>query len=70
MTDLDDPQAVAAELRRRGLPVYRAGEVMGSDDRLRELFGLARLRGWTPDRSPRAKHINRGRLLSELKAQA
>lgn len=66
MTDLDDPQAVASELRRRNLPVFRNGETIGSDERLRELFTLARVGGWTPDRAPKARFINRGRLIAAL----
>jgi hypothetical protein len=62
-TDLDDPQVVAAELRRRGLPVHRATDEIRTDDRLRELFRLARLGGWRPGSPPKARYINRGRLL-------
>ncbi len=64
MTDLNDPQAVAAELRRLGLPVYRSGEVMGTDERLREMFASARRGGWTVGLPLKPRHINRGRLLT------
>ncbi len=66
MTDLDNPQAVAAELRRLGLPVYRADEVMGSDERLREMFASARRGGWTRDMPLKPRYINRGRLMDAL----
>lgn len=69
MVNLDDPQTVAAELRRRGLPVHRAGDVIGTDERLHELFGLARLGGWMPDRPPKPRWINRGRLIAAMEEQ-
>lgn len=69
MVDLDDPQQVAAELRRRGIPVHRNGELLGSDERLREVFTSARIGGWKPDRAPRARHINRGRLIAAQHAE-
>lgn len=62
--DLNDPQAVSAEPSRRGLPVFRNGDVIGTDARLRELFTLAGLGGWATGQSgPKARHINRARLL-------
>lgn len=62
MTDLDDPQAVAAELLRLGLPVHRRNDIIGTDARLRELFTAARRGGWQGDGPPKPRHINRGRL--------
>lgn len=62
--DLDDPQAVAAELRRRGLPVHHRDDIIGTDERLREIFTSARLGGWTPGQAPKPRFINRGRLVA------
>lgn len=64
MVNLNDPQAVAAELHRRGLPVYRNGDCIHTDERLREIFASARIGGWDRTRPPRPRHINRGRLIT------
>ncbi|MFC7276248.1 hypothetical protein ACFQS1_19825 [Paractinoplanes rhizophilus] len=60
----EDPQVVASELRRRGLPVHRADDVIGTDEQLREIFTSARLGGWDGTRAPRPRHINLGRLIA------
>jgi hypothetical protein len=71
MTDLDDPQAVAAELRRRGLPVHRADDLMRTDTQLHAVYRWARLSGWTATtgRAPRPRHINRGHLIELIESE-
>jgi hypothetical protein len=62
--NLDDPQAVAAELRRLGLPVMRTGEAVGYN--AAEVFSSARWGGWDKVNPPKAHHVNRGRLMKAL----
>lgn len=66
--NLDDPAAVASALRARGLEVHVAKTVIGTDERLAEIFTAARRGGWRAytGRAPRPRHINLGRFLGSL----
>jgi hypothetical protein len=68
--NLEDPAAVADELRRRGLEVHRSSTVIGTDARLAEIFSSARRGGWTKANPVRARYVNRGRLLAALEGEA
>lgn len=68
MNDWTNPAHVAAELRRRGLPVFTTRDVIHTDERLAEWNRLARLGGRAAGEYMRAKYVNRGRLLEALTA--
>lgn len=70
MINLDNPAAVADELRRRGLEVHKHSTIIGSDARLAEIFRSARRGGWTSDQVFYARYVNRGRLMEALEKEA